>query len=128
MKLFHTGTQPRPQRRHRPSFNHYWMVKKGSAMDRQEILSVLNEYKQESAVKYGIVDLGIFGSAVRDDFSDDSDVDVVVRIEKPDLFLLAGIKQDLEERFHRPVDLVTYRDTMNPFLKQKIDGEAVYAQ
>ncbi len=96
-------------------------------MDRQEILSVLNEYKRESAGKYGIMELGLFGSAVRDDFSDDSDVDVVIRIEKPDLFLLAGIKQDLEERFHRPVDLVTYRDTMNPFLKQKIDGEAVYA-
>ena len=96
-------------------------------MDRQEILSVLIEYKRESAGKYGIMELGLFGSAVRDDFSDDSDVDVVVRIEKPDLFLLAGIKQDLEERFHRPVDLVTYRDSMNPFLKQKIDGEAVYA-
>lgn len=96
-------------------------------MDRQEILSLLIEYKREAAGKYGIMDLGLFGSAVRDDFSDDSDVDVVVRIEKPDLFLLAGIKQDLEERFRRPVDLVTYRDTMNPFLKHKIDGEAVYA-
>ncbi len=96
-------------------------------MDRQEILSLLIEYKREAAGEYGIMDLGLFGSAVRDDFSDDSDVVVVVRIEKPDLFLLAGIKQDLEERFHRPVDLVTYRDTMNPFLKHKIDGEAVYA-
>lgn len=96
-------------------------------MDRQEILSVLNEYKRENAGKNGIIDIGIFGSAARNDVRDDSDVDVVVRIEKPDLFLLAGIKQDLEERFHRPVDIVTYRDTMNPFLKQKIDGEAVYA-
>jgi len=42
-------------------------------MDRQEMLSVLNEYKRESAGKYGIMDLGIFGSAIRDDFSDDSD-------------------------------------------------------
>lgn len=96
-------------------------------MDRQEILSVLNEYKRENARKNGIIDIGIFGSVARNDARDDSDVDVVVRIEKPDLFLLAGIKQDLEERFHRSVDLVTYRDTMNPFLKQKIDGEAVYA-
>ncbi len=96
-------------------------------MDRQEILSVLNEYKRENAGKNGIIDIGIFGSVARNDIRADSDVDVVVRIEKPDLFLLAGIKQDLEERFQRPVDLVTYRDTMNPFLKLKIDGEAVYA-
>ena len=96
-------------------------------MDRQEILSVLNDYKRENAGEKGIINIGIFGSVARNDVRDDSDVDVVVRIEKPDLFLLAGIKQDLEELFHRPVDLVTYRDTMNPFLKQKIDGEAVYA-
>lgn len=67
-------------------------------MGRQERLSLLNEYKQDAAGKYGIMDLSLFGSAVRVDFSDDSDVDVVVRIEKPDLFLLAGIKQALEER------------------------------
>jgi len=77
--------------------------------------------------KYGILEPGVFGSVVWIEAMDDSDVDVVVRIEKPDHFLFVGIKIDLEERLHRPVDLVRYRDTMNPFLKHRVDGESIYA-
>lgn len=40
-------------------------------------------------------------------------MDVVVRILKPDLFMLVGIKTELEERLQRPVDIVTYRENMN---------------
>ena len=54
-------------------------------------------------------------------------MDIVVRISKPDLFMIVGIKYELEERLHRSVDNVTYRDNMNQFLKKRIDGEAVYA-
>ncbi len=63
----------------------------------------------------------------REEGREDSDVDVVVRILKPDLFMLVGIKNELEERLQRPVDIVTYRENMNQFLKNRIDGEAVYA-
>jgi hypothetical protein len=36
-----------------------------------------------------------------------------------DLFMLVGIKNELEERLHRSVDIVTYRENMNQFLKKK---------
>lgn len=55
-----------------------------------------------------------------------SDVDIVVQLENQDLFNLIGIKQDLEEQLHRPIDIVSYREKMNQFLKQRIDKEAVY--
>ncbi len=95
-------------------------------MGTREILSVLGEYKRQSAKAYGIVALGVFGSTARDTASEESDVDVVVSLLKPDLFAMAGIKAELEERIHRPVDLVVYRERMNRFLKQKIDQEAIY--
>jgi len=41
--------------------------------------------------------------------------------------MLAGIKSDLEDRLKKPVDIVTYTDSMNAFLKKRIDNEAVYA-
>ena len=94
---------------------------------KKEIIEILHNYKKEVAGQYGLLDIGVFGSVARDDFGEDSDVDVVVRISKPDLFMLVGIKNELEERLHRSVDIVTYRDNMNQFLKKKIDGEAVYA-
>jgi len=36
-------------------------------------------------------------------------------------------KDELEQRLLRTVDVVTYRNDMNRFLKQTIDAEAVYA-
>lgn len=95
-------------------------------MDKQDILGILKDYKTECALRYGIHKIGVFGSAARDVMTNISDVDVVIRMDKPDLFTLVGIKEELEERLKRKVDLVTYRDTMNPFLKKRIDGEAVY--
>ena len=96
-------------------------------MGKKEIIEILADYKEEFAEKYGILMIGIFGSVARDEAGRDSDVDVVVRISEPDLFMLVGIKNDLEERLHRTVDIVTYRENMNQFLKKRIDGEAVYA-
>lgn len=95
-------------------------------MGKQEIIRILREYKKESAGQYRILHIGIFGSLVKGKSGAENDVDVVVHIFKPDLFMLAGIKSDLEERLHRPVDIISYRENMNPFLKKRIDEEAVY--
>jgi hypothetical protein len=96
-------------------------------MKKEEIIDILRNYKNERANYYGIVTIGIFGSTARGDAREESDVDIVLRIREPDLFMLVGIKEELEERLHRPVDIVTYRDNMNLFLKKRIDEEAVYA-
>ena len=96
-------------------------------MSPQDILNILREYKNQVAEQYGIQEIGLFGSIARDEATEKSDVDIVIRVRKPDLFLLAGIKSDLEERLNRSVDIVTYRETMNQFLKKRIDLEAVYA-
>lgn len=53
-------------------------------------------------------------------------MDIVVLLADQDLFNLIGIKQDLEEELQLPVDVVSYREKMNPFLKRRIDSEAVY--
>lgn len=95
-------------------------------MKQKEILEGLRAYKKRFSKQYGILDIGVFGSVARGDYDNESDVDIVVRLQKQDLFLLAGLKYDLEETFHRSIDIVAYRDTMNPFLKKRIDREAVY--
>ena len=84
-----------------------------------------HKYKKNQN-KYQIHRLGIFGSAAKNQTKDSSDIDVVVELEKQDLFHLIGIKQDLEESLKYPVDLVSYRENMNAFLKARIDHEAVY--
>jgi predicted nucleotidyltransferase len=73
--------------------------------------------------KYHIKKLALFGSVLRDDFSDDSDVDVLVEFEKghtPDFFILYDIEQALSSVFGgRKIDLVTYR-ALNHHLRGRI--------
>lgn len=95
-------------------------------MKRNEIIRTLRDFVNSNRDRYEIIRIGVFGSTARDKMDEQSDVDIVVELGKPDLFYLVGIKQDLEEKFHRPVDIVRYRDRMNAFLKKKIDKEAVY--
>ena len=95
-------------------------------MDRQEILETVRQYRTGKGRQYPIVRIGIFGSAARDRMKDNSDVDVVVELGKPDMFVLIGIKQDLEEELQCAVDIVHYRPRMNPDLKERIEAEAIY--
>jgi len=95
-------------------------------MTRTEILDTLSDFHRNKGDEYHLRKLGLFGSSARDPVNLASDIDVVVELAEPDLLTLVGIKQDLEELLHRPVDIVRYRETMNPFLKRRIDRDAVY--
>ena len=95
-------------------------------MDRDRIILTLRNFKEMNKDKYEIIRIGFFGSAARDCMGEESDIDVVVELGRPDLFNLIGIKQDLEEQLNRSVDIVRYRERMNDFLKKRIDQEAVY--
>jgi len=95
-------------------------------MSHTEILKILGAFKKNCAQQYGIISLGLFGSTVRDENQADSDVDIVIKLKKQDLFNMIGIKQDLEEILGTNVDVISYREKMNAFLKNRIDKEAIY--
>jgi predicted nucleotidyltransferase len=97
-----------------------------SAPRRDEVLEILRCYKAEFAAQYGVTELGVFGSVARDEAGTESDVDIVIHMREPKLFFMVHIKETLEEMFQRPVDIIQYRRTMNPFLKKRIDQDAVY--
>lgn len=100
--------------------------KRGKDMKKQQIVQILRQYKHEVAKEYGISKMGIFGSVARNDSNQASDIDVFVEMIKPDLFALAGIKNDLESKFKRSVDIVPYGKHTNDFLKKRIDKDALY--
>ena len=95
-------------------------------MKRDKAIEILQKHKQELSEKYGVTRIGIFGSLARDEATEESDMDVVVEMTKPDLFLMVHIKEMLESVMHCQVDIVRYRDRMNSFLRRRIDTEAVY--
>ena len=95
-------------------------------MDKDAVISMLKSAKPKFEKDYGLRRLGLFGSMARGEKEASRDVDVVVDLDRQDLFFLIGIKQELEESLHTSVDAVSYRKNMNPFLKRRIDAEAVY--
>ena len=95
-------------------------------MKRDDIILSLRRFKEMNQQKYNIIRIGLFGSAARDNMRGQSDIDVVVELETQDLFDLIGIKLDLEEELSQQIDIVSYRDKMNDFLKRRIEKEAVY--
>lgn len=95
-------------------------------MNREEILLLLHQYKKKNGKKYSILNIGLFGSAARRAMNEQSDIDIVVELENPDMFNLISIKQDLEEELNRAVDIVRYREKMNAFLKATIEKEPIY--
>jgi len=100
--------------------------KTAEQMNRDDILQVLRGFKEVNAERYKIARLGLFGSTAKGKRSEKSDIDIVVVLTEPDALNLIGIKQDLEEEFRCHVDVVRYREKMNPFLRKRIEREAVY--
>ena len=67
----------------------------------------------------------VFGSLARGEGGEDSDLDLLVTLrEGRSLLDLVGLKQDLEDLVHRPVDVVTEK-ALSPYLRERVLSEAV---
>jgi len=71
--------------------------------------------------KYHVEKLFAFGSVCRDDFEDSSDIDLLVHFDSSlaltdylNNFLI--LKGDLEQLFHRKVDLINEKYVKNPYV------------
>lgn len=70
-----------------------------------------------------------FGSVIRKDFNENSDIDLVVDFEEKDPYkytdLYFAVKSNLETILKRPVDLIEERAIKNKFFKQELDATKV---
>ncbi|HCS21013.1 MAG TPA: hypothetical protein DIW47_10725 [Bacteroidetes bacterium] len=77
-----------------------------------------------------VAKLFLFGSAVRNDFQANSDLDFAViftenltPLEQGDAYF--GLKDALEALYNRQIDLVSYPVIKNPIFKQELDKTKV---
>lgn len=80
---------------------------------------------------FGVVELAAFGSVLREDFGDQSDVDLLVEFlpdRHPSLFDLLRLQHRLEDLIGREVDLVP-KDGLKPLVRDEVLSTArtVYA-
>ena len=91
------------------------------AMRKSQVLALLREHKPVLAERFGVGDLALFGSIVRDEAGPDSDVDILVTLPNARGWVL----RYLEGLFGRSVDLVVETEVRGE-LRPYIEADAVY--
>jgi len=88
-----------------------------------QYLQILSQQKQQLLEAYPIKTLGLFGSVVRNDFTPESDIDVIVEFTRPVGMEFIELAEDLENILQRKVDLVSrkgLREKTFDFIKEEI--------
>ena len=84
---------------------------------REKIIDILR--------RNGVKRASFFGSIVRGEMTEESDVDLLVEFEsRRSLLDLAHLKNELEDAVDRRVDLLTYK-SLHPLLRERILAEQV---
>ncbi len=99
-------------------------------MIRRQIHFPISEINQVCQ-RYRVRELALFGSALRDDFGDASDIDLLVEFDpeaRVSFITLARMQRELSALLHRRVDLVP-KHGLKPRIRQSVldSAEVVYA-
>ena len=96
-----------------------------STMDRAALIKSLQALKPELQRRYKVQEIGLFGSFVRGEQKESSDIDLLVDFnEQADMFDLVGLGLFLEEKLQRKVDVVPKR-ALRPELRPMVLSEVV---
>ncbi len=93
----------------------------------KSIKDFLEKNKEKLTKRFGITNIGIFGSFAKRDAKESSDIDILIEFEEGyETFKnYMGLKFFLEDNFGRNVDLVI-TETLKPMIKEDILREVVY--
>ena len=93
---------------------------------KEEILRTLEQLKKEIKTRFKAKEIGVFGSVIRKEQRETSDIDILVDFEDgADIFDLVGLALFLEERFNQKVDVVPKED-LRKELRESVLKEVVY--
>lgn len=94
-------------------------------MNRASILALLRERRADIAARFGARQIGLFGSAARDELRPDSDIDVLVEFDGPASYDgYFELRDYLEQLFDRPVDLVTQKG-LKPRARRHVERDLI---
>ncbi len=93
-------------------------------MKRDEILDALRTHREILTERFGVDELSVFGSYARDQATETSDLDILVKFEGPSTFRgYFGTQFYIEDLLGVEVDLVTdkaLRSELRPFVKKDL--------
>lgn len=94
-------------------------------LQKESILTILQK-NQATLKQFGVTKLAIFGSIVRGEATENSDIDILVSFEKtPTSKDYFGLQFFLEDLLEKPIDLVTDK-SLRKELRPHIEKELIY--
>lgn len=91
-----------------------------------EIKEILTKHKKELKEKYKVKEIGVFGSCVRGEHRQKSDVDILVEFEEPiGLFMFMDLEEYLGNLVGTKIDLVS-KKALKPHIGEHILKEIIY--
>ena len=95
-------------------------------IDKINILNYLKEHYSEFKSKYNVEQIGLFGSYARDEATENSDIDIFVKM-KPSLFDMVAIKEQIENDLDKKVDIIREHKNIKPIFLKMIQKDLIYA-
>lgn len=89
------------------------------------VKDVLTRLKPDLVKRYPIASIGLFGSIVRDDFTAESDVDIIVDFNDRIGIEFVTLADELEAKLNYKVDLVSRGGIKQKYLDM-IDPQIIY--
>jgi predicted nucleotidyltransferase len=91
-----------------------------------QILQTIRQVKPELVSSFKVHAIGVFGSVIRGQQKEESDIDILVDLDKSaDLLDLVGLGQFLEERLRHRVDVVP-RASLRDEIRERVLREVRY--
>ena len=94
---------------------------------REEVFATLQRLKNELSTRFSVSRIGIFGSVVRGEQTEASDIDILVEFSRPvGFFTFVELEEYLSLCLDAPVDLVT-PDALKLRIREQVTAEVAYA-
>ena len=111
-----------------PSLRHE-MKKQKKVLTKHEILDTIRKHR-DILLKYKVKEIGLFGSFVRGEQEDRSDIDLIVDFEEPSIENFMGLSSFLENLFGKKVEILTPAGVESiriSHIKEEIKKSVIYA-
>lgn len=93
----------------------------------EEVIAYIKKNRRLFLDKFGVTNIGIFGSFVRGEQTSSSDIDMVVEMEKDrkNIHNFLQLKRFIEKEMKREVD-IGFEHSLKAAIKEKIKEQIIY--
>ncbi|MGB5155812.1 nucleotidyltransferase family protein [Desulfobacterium sp. N47] len=92
----------------------------------KDIIDSLKTEKDFLCSKYGVIEIGLFGSYVSGTPNKDSDIDLLIEFKEPRFEYIAGLTIYLEKKFNKNIEIIRKSKNIKNRFIQAIENQVIY--